>query len=81
LKIAGTYQSTEVAYFTYAYAKVDKEHYQKVTSYSRSALLTGHFIASLTGQFLVKADLMDYKQLNYLTLAGESLKSKGSNHP
>ncbi|CAL8121790.1 unnamed protein product [Orchesella dallaii] len=64
----GTACSTEVAYYTYIYAKVDREHYQKVTSYTYSAILAGRFLGGLTGQLLITFDLMNYHQLNYISL-------------
>jgi solute carrier family 19 (thiamine transporter), member 2/3 len=65
----GTYMATEVAYYTYIYAKVDKQHYQKVTSHTRAAFQSGKFIAGTLAQTLVYFKWMDYRQLNYLTLA------------
>jgi thiamine transporter 2/3 len=69
----GIASSTEVAYYTYIYAKVDKETYKKVTSHTYTALLIGNFIAAVVSQILVSSDLMNYKQLNYLTLGSVSL--------
>lgn len=63
--------ATEVAYFTYIYAKVPKEYYQQVTSHTRAAILAGRAISSVIAQILVSFDLMDYKQLNYITLGGK----------
>jgi solute carrier family 19 (thiamine transporter), member 2/3 len=65
----GTYMATEIAYYTYIYAKVDKEYYQKVTSHTRAATLSGKFIAATLSQILVYFKWMDYRELNYLTLA------------
>lgn len=66
----GTYMSTEVAYYTYIYAKVDKEHYDQVTSHTRAAILCGRFVAGTLGQILIYLKLMNYLELNYITLAG-----------
>ena len=63
--------ASEVAYFTYMYAKVDKVHYQKVTGYSRAAILLGNASAGLSSQLLVTFNLINYLQLNYLTLGGK----------
>lgn len=63
----GLFISTEVAYYTYIYAKVDKQHYQKVTSHTRGAFLLGRFIAGVVGQLTTSFHLLDYEQLNYLT--------------
>lgn len=62
--------ATEVAYYTYIYAKVDKEHYLKTTSHTRAAILAGRFVAGVLGQTLVNTKTMNYLQLNYITLAG-----------
>ncbi|XP_015587819.1 thiamine transporter 1 [Cephus cinctus] len=64
----GIFLSTEVAYYTYIYAKVDKEHYQEVTGHTRSAFLLGRFLAGTTGQLTTSFNLLDYHQLNYITL-------------
>lgn len=62
------FMASEVAYYTYIYAKVDKEHYQAVTSHTRASLLFGRFLAGVLSQVLVLYHLMDYKELNYVTL-------------
>lgn len=69
----GIVSSTEVAYFTYIYAKVDREHYPKVTSYTHSAFLAGKFFAGLLGQILVELEAMNYHQLNYISLGSVSI--------
>lgn len=63
--------ATEVAYYTYIYAKVDKEHYLKVTSHTRAAILTGRFVAGAMGQALVTTEAMDYRQLNFITFGAQ----------
>lgn len=62
--------AAEIAYYTYMYAKVEKERYQKVTGHARASLLTGRFVASVIGQILVSFDLMDLRQLNFISLGG-----------
>lgn len=71
--IYGTYCATEIAYFTYIYAKVDRQHYQQVTSHTRAAVLCGRFAAASLAQLLVFYNIMDYRDLNYITLAGKEL--------
>ncbi|XP_035712504.1 thiamine transporter 1 isoform X2 [Folsomia candida] len=61
--------STEVAYYTYTYAKVEKDRYKKVTSHTSSALYAGKFVGGLLAQLLVTFQLMNYHQLTCLTLA------------
>lgn len=68
--LIGLSLSTEIAYFAYIYAKVDKEHYQEITSHVLAALSLGKFVAGVTGQFLVSFELLNYHQLNYLTISG-----------
>lgn len=67
----GTYNAAEIAYFSYIYAKVDREHYQKVTSHTRAAIYSGRFFAAVLAQILVYSDAMDYKELNYLSVAAQ----------
>lgn len=67
----GTYLATEVAYFTYIYAKVDREHFDKVTAHTRAAMFFGRVFGCSVAQFLVHLKWMNYKDLNYITLAGK----------
>lgn len=66
----GLYFSTEVAYYTYIYAKVDKMHYQEVTSHTKAATLFGRSMSGIIAQLTTSFDLLDYHQLNYLTVSG-----------
>jgi len=65
----GIASSTEVAYFTYIYAKVSSEHYQQVTSLTRTALLIGRFLSGLLSQVLISSHLLSYRELNYISLS------------
>ncbi|XP_035269332.1 thiamine transporter 2-like [Anguilla anguilla] len=58
----------EVGYMSYIYSVVHKEHYQKVTSYSRGAVLLGYAVGSLLGQILVSFGISLYC-LNVITLS------------
>ena len=74
----GIATSTEVAYYTYIYAKVPKTHYQKVTSFTRVAILLGRFVSGASSQLLVSGSIiglpsLDYRQLNYISLGSVSL--------
>ncbi|OXA49037.1 folate-like transporter 2 [Folsomia candida] len=62
--------TTEVAYFTYMYANIEKCAYKKVTSYTHSAVHFGQFVSGMTGQLLISFNLMNFEELNYLSLAG-----------
>lgn len=63
--------ATEVAYYTYVYAKVDRKQYQKVTGFTRSAVLAGRFMAGIIAQLLVSFKAMNLLELNYITLASK----------
>ncbi|KZC05194.1 Thiamine transporter 2 [Dufourea novaeangliae] len=65
----GLFLSTEVAYYTYIYATVDKKHYQEVTSHTKVASLLGRCLAGIVAQLTTSLDLLNYHQLNYLTLS------------
>ena len=64
----GLATGTEVAYYSYIYALVPTEHYQKVTSYLRGAVLFGRFIAGVLGQLLISFKATNYLVLNYISL-------------
>ncbi|XP_076039803.1 thiamine transporter 1-like [Oratosquilla oratoria] len=63
----GIATSTEVAYYTYIYAKVPQEAYQKVTSFTRAAILIGRFVSGVLSQVLTSTGVMDYHSLNYIS--------------
>lgn len=69
----GVYLASEIAYYTYMYAKVDKNHYAKVTSYARAAMMIGKLLASTSAQLLIYYKVMDYKSLNYITLTTQTV--------
>ncbi|KAL0895427.1 hypothetical protein ABMA27_011550 [Loxostege sticticalis] len=69
----GMYMATEVAYFTYIYAKVDSSKYGRVSSYTRIAALTGRFVSGVSSQLLTHFGLMDFRQLNYITFTAQIL--------
>lgn len=58
-----------MAYYTYIYAKVDREHYPKVTSYTYSAILAGRSLGGVTAQLMNSFEVMNLLQLNYFSLA------------
>lgn len=68
--------AAEIAYYTYMYAKVEKERYQKVTGHARASLLAGRFVASVLAQILVTFEFLDLRQLNFISLGGNE-GSKG----
>lgn len=60
--------ASDIAYFTYIYAKVDEHHFKKVTGFTRSARLFGQFLSGLMSQVLVSTRIADYRQLNFISL-------------
>ena len=71
--IYGIATSTEIAYYTYIYARVNPNLFQKVTSFTRVALLLGRFLSGILAQIFVSAGIMDFRQLNFLTLVSVSM--------
>ncbi|CAD0195259.1 unnamed protein product [Chrysodeixis includens] len=71
--IYGLYMATEVAYYTYIYAKVESDKYPRVSSYTRIAALSGRFLSGITAQLLTHFGLMDYRELNYITFTAQIL--------
>uniref|UniRef100_A0A1B6HRB0 Uncharacterized protein n=1 Tax=Homalodisca liturata TaxID=320908 RepID=A0A1B6HRB0_9HEMI len=65
-----TMTACEVAYYTYIYAKVDKNHYQTVTSHMRAAALTGRFTSATTSQIMLSLGILTIADLNHLTFVG-----------
>lgn len=63
------YTTCEVAYFSYIYAKVSKEHFLVVSSHTRAALLVGRFLSGVLSQSLMYFKLMDIHSLNYISFA------------
>ena len=63
--------ATEVAYYTYIYAKVERDKYQQVTGFTKAAVLCARFLAGVVAQLLVSFHLMDLRQLNYISLGCE----------
>lgn len=66
----GLFFSTEVAYYTYIYAKVDKKYYQQVTGHTKAATLFGRSMSGIIAQLTASFDLLNYHQLNFITLSG-----------
>lgn len=69
----GVATGAEVAYYSYIYAVVSHEHYQKVTSYTRAAVLTGRMTSGVVGQLLISFNVLNYLALNYISLVSVSI--------
>ena len=63
----GVATGTEIAYYSYIYALVPTEHYQKVTAWLRGAVLLGRFMAGFIGQLLISLKWTNYLVLNYIS--------------
>lgn len=67
----GTYMASEVAYYTYIYAKVDKKYYQRVTGHTRSASLCSRFLGSVLAQLLISLTKVSFLELHIITLTSQ----------
>ncbi|XP_020807954.1 thiamine transporter 1 [Drosophila serrata] len=67
----GFYMAAEVAYYTYMYAKVDKERYQIVTGHTRAAILSGKFLGGCLAQIMVSTKSMNFRELHYISIASQ----------
>eukprot|EP00095_Tigriopus_kingsejongensis_P003036 maker-scaffold1070_size64748-snap-gene-0.13 protein:Tk03036 transcript:maker-scaffold1070_size64748-snap-gene-0.13-mRNA-1 annotation:"hypothetical protein DAPPUDRAFT_59074" len=68
--VYGMATATEIAYYTYIYAKVPQEDFKRVSSLTRFSVLMGKFVSGLLSQLLDSLDVLDYRDLNYISLAG-----------
>ncbi|KAJ1356479.1 Reduced folate carrier [Parelaphostrongylus tenuis] len=67
--VFGTASAAEVAYYSYLYAIVNEKNYRRVTSYVRSAALTGKLLAYGLAQVLISTRTATYLTLNQISLA------------
>ncbi|KAK6638808.1 hypothetical protein RUM43_007077 [Polyplax serrata] len=67
--------ASDVAYYSYMYAKVEKKYYQRATSITKAVILVGKASSGLASQALLHFHLMDYLELNYLTLGALTLST------
>ncbi|KAE9413789.1 hypothetical protein Angca_010075, partial [Angiostrongylus cantonensis] len=64
----GFASAAEVAYYSYLYAIVNEKNYLRVTSYVRSAALTGKLLAYSLAQVLISTRTATYLTLNQISL-------------
>ncbi|TMS35503.1 hypothetical protein L596_002894 [Steinernema carpocapsae] len=64
----GIASASEVAFFSYIYAKLEKDQYQKLTSWTRAATMGGRTFGYLTSQFIILTHLGNYLTLNQAAL-------------
>ncbi|VDK87235.1 unnamed protein product [Litomosoides sigmodontis] len=62
----GTASASEIAFFSYIYAKSEKDQYQKLTSYSRAAVMSGRMASYLLAQVIVLTKTGNYRLLQYI---------------
>lgn len=63
--------SSEVAYYAYIYAKVNKDHYQEVSGHTRAAYLVGRSVSGAVSQIYISLNPSSYYVLNYFSLGGK----------
>lgn len=66
----GTSKACSLAYKTYIYSKVDREHYQRVTAIIRIAPKAGTLFSSILSQTALSIFLLNIDHLNMISLAG-----------
>ncbi|VDM58807.1 unnamed protein product [Angiostrongylus costaricensis] len=64
----GFASAAEVAYYSYLYAIVNEKNYRRVTSFVRSAALTGKLLAYSLAQVLISTRTATYLTLNQISL-------------
>ncbi|XP_050542876.1 thiamine transporter 1-like [Daktulosphaira vitifoliae] len=65
----GFFYSSEVAFATYLYAKVnDKQYYQKITSLVKASTLFGRSLSGLIAQIIVSMHILSYHHLLYISI-------------
>ncbi len=62
-----------MGYQTYIYAQVEREHFKKATSYIYSATFLGTFASALLSQLLLSFNLLNIRELNFISLGGVSV--------
>ncbi|XP_007946900.2 reduced folate transporter [Orycteropus afer afer] len=60
--------AARIAYSSYIFSLVPPARYQRMASYSRTAVLLGVFTSSVLGQVLVSAGRLSFTVLNYISL-------------
>lgn len=60
----GLFTAGEVAYFAFLYVEVPKEHFKKISSFTRAATLIGKFVSFLLAQILYSFNVLDYYDLH-----------------
>uniref|UniRef100_A0A0R3RGU3 Reduced folate carrier family protein n=1 Tax=Elaeophora elaphi TaxID=1147741 RepID=A0A0R3RGU3_9BILA len=61
--IYGAASASEIAFFSYIYSKSEKDQYQKLTSYSRAAVMSGRMTSYLQAQIIILTENGSYRSL------------------
>ncbi|XP_032921062.1 reduced folate transporter isoform X2 [Catharus ustulatus] len=64
----GITMATRIAYSSYIFSLVAPSRYQRMASYSRSAVLLGVFTSSVLGQLCITLGSVSFNTLNYVSL-------------
>ncbi|VDN05091.1 unnamed protein product [Thelazia callipaeda] len=62
----GMASASEIAFFSYIYAKTEKDEYQRVTSYSRASTMAGRMICYLSAQTVILTRIGNYETLQWI---------------
>jgi thiamine transporter 2/3 len=62
----GIASASEIAFFSYIYARLEKDQYQKLTSWTRAGTMAGRTFGYLFSQFLILSHLGTYRTLNVI---------------
>ena len=68
----GIGDASEIVYYSYIYTVVNEVDFQKVTVYTRAAVLFGRGMADVLGQSLISTKTTSYLVLNYISLGSIS---------
>uniref|UniRef100_A0A914E9C8 Reduced folate carrier n=1 Tax=Acrobeloides nanus TaxID=290746 RepID=A0A914E9C8_9BILA len=60
----GVATASEVGFFSYIYARLEKDQYRKLTSWTRAGTMAGRTFGYLFSQFLILSNLGTYRTLN-----------------
>uniref|UniRef100_A0A1I7VLP7 Thiamine transporter 2 n=1 Tax=Loa loa TaxID=7209 RepID=A0A1I7VLP7_LOALO len=63
IMVFGTASASEIAFFSYIYSKSEKDQYQKLTSYSKAAVMSGRMISYLLAQTIILTGIGSYRFL------------------
>uniref|UniRef100_A0A0K0FBH8 Uncharacterized protein n=1 Tax=Strongyloides venezuelensis TaxID=75913 RepID=A0A0K0FBH8_STRVS len=69
----GIASASEVAFFAYIYAILDKEQFQKLTSWTRAGTMGGRTTGYIVAQIIILTGMGDYLTLNKIALVIPSL--------